>query len=161
MEEAVQPAASGPWYALHHTISILLLTCYVLPLPPGVRLWAQPTAGLGGHTDHVSAPAWVDRWQHRQHRGRAVCCGVPAVCRLPWRLGGSGRPARRPAIQPCPSHACCRCCSATGTLGTIAYSAPESFVHNTLKKPSDVYAFGIMREWLARAYEPLSPLWLA
>ncbi len=31
-------------------------------------------------------------------------------------------------------------------LGTIAYSAPETFLHNKLKKPSDVYAFGIMRE---------------
>lgn len=33
------------------------------------------------------------------------------------------------------------------TLGTIAYSAPETFSTNRLKKPSDVYAFGIMREW--------------
>lgn len=31
-------------------------------------------------------------------------------------------------------------------LGTIAYSAPETFLHNKLQKPSDVYAFGIMRE---------------
>ncbi|PRW57603.1 serine threonine- kinase drkC [Chlorella sorokiniana] len=30
------------------------------------------------------------------------------------------------------------------TLGTIAYAAPESFLLNKLKKPSDVYAFGIM-----------------
>ena len=30
--------------------------------------------------------------------------------------------------------------------GTIAYTAPETFAHNCLKKPADVYAYGIMRE---------------
>ena len=32
--------------------------------------------------------------------------------------------------------------------GTIAYTAPETFAHNCLKKPADVYAYGIMRECL-------------
>lgn len=32
------------------------------------------------------------------------------------------------------------------TLGTIAYTAPETFTTNCVKKPSDVYAFGIMSE---------------
>lgn len=31
-------------------------------------------------------------------------------------------------------------------MGTIAYTAPETFATNIAKKPSDVYAFGIMRE---------------
>ena len=33
-----------------------------------------------------------------------------------------------------------------GALGTIAYTAPETLVTNRMKKPSDVYAFGILRE---------------
>ena len=37
-------------------------------------------------------------------------------------------------------------CSLGSALGTIAYTAPETFTNNCVKKPSDVYAFGIMRE---------------
>lgn len=37
-------------------------------------------------------------------------------------------------------------CSMGSTLGTIAYTAPETFTTNCVKKPSDVYAFGIMSE---------------
>lgn len=33
-------------------------------------------------------------------------------------------------------------------MGTIAYTSPESFSTNIAKKPSDVYAFGIMREFV-------------
>ncbi len=51
------------------------------------------------------------------------------------------------ASVPCPS-------SLGSALGTIAYSAPETFAHNQLKKPSDVYAFGIMREWQAALAAP-------
>ena len=37
-------------------------------------------------------------------------------------------------------------------LGTIAYTAPETFATNMAKKPSDVYAFGVMSEsYLKRA----------
>ncbi len=31
-------------------------------------------------------------------------------------------------------------------VGTIAYTAPETFTEKVLQKPSDVYAFGILSE---------------
>jgi hypothetical protein len=40
-------------------------------------------------------------------------------------------------------------CRMEEQLGTIAYTAPETFADKVLNKPADVYAFGIMREWLA------------
>jgi hypothetical protein len=48
-------------------------------------------------------------------------------------------------------------------LGTIAYTAPETFADKVLNKPADVYAFGIMREWLAalNVCQPTSSGWLA
>lgn len=68
---------------------------------------------------------------------RAAPCSGAQVWLAGWLWHGLNRSLLRP-LAPC---------SLDGTLGTIAYSAPETFAHNQVKKPSDVYAFGIMREW--------------
>jgi serine/threonine protein kinase len=68
-------------------------------------------------------------------------------CALSHRLPPFGA---GPCTSPLPP------CSLGSALGTIAYTAPETFTNNCVKKPSDVYAFGIMREHRPHAQLPTS-----
>lgn len=86
---------------------------------------------MGGRQRHSTLPGW---WV--------------GPCTLLRPL--SGVLARHsPLTLPCcrPTHLTAPASSLGSALGTIAYSAPETFATNRLRKPSDVYAFGIMREW--------------
>lgn len=78
--------------------------------------------------------------QVRLRRSLQACTDLPAAG---GESGLSSRASPHAASSPVP----CAPCSLGSALGTIAYSAPETFADNQVKKPSDVYAFGIMREW--------------
>ena len=74
------------------------------------------------------------------------CCRYLNGCWLPLNLQVSDFGLSRP-INLGETHI-----SLGNALGTIAYTAPETFATNMAKKPSDVYAFGVMSEsYLKRA----------
>lgn len=104
--------------------------------------------GMTGGATRAAAPACKQASCRKRPFPAVQLCRPAVAAASAGRRGSTGQlhaapPTVRlpPGCLPLPP-----ACSLDATLGTIAYTAPETFAHNCLKKPSDVYAFGIMRE---------------